>query len=504
VGRAKAAARSLAHEFASDPQPDELFTTIDRNAHQDVIMLSAALLLSWSINSKQASEIGARTARALLDRKGGNENRGAISAERPHLHSLFLDMVRFETAGERYDQASYANELDRIVMTMDNMTERRVVPGRVYTPSTINGREDLTSSFLAILSSSVPGQGDDGLNIRIRQLAVDVSMLPRGDRALRAIVQEIDTLLGVLRSEFSLDAAKPLFASTQDPKLAGKRLGEILISTRSTVENVRSDLLNSLPISKEAVDELRDAAKASLLERLAQLSFFHGVKIVQQNSVSADPVASSAMGGISKAQMVRPQMETPPVNFVEFLASSFRDSAEMRVWNNFVGRPRVRVELDLAVETEAFWDAIKPYADQTGARPILMISRAAEGRALRRFVWGRRAKPAALKIIQKELVDGLASYIATIEGVDIFGMDMPAGTAWLFSGELLRQVSYFGVEDPSQCVDLEYIATDEFNGALRIRYRQTTTWGATPIFELVTPDPDDPDDALSEEKADND
>jgi hypothetical protein len=503
-GEAKAAARTLAYEFASDPQPDELFTTIVRNAHQDVIMLSAALLLSWSINNKQASEIGAKTARALLDRKGGNENRGALSAERPHLHSLFLDMARFEAAGERYDQASYANELDRVVMTMDNMTERRVVPGRVFTPSTINGREDLTSSFLAILASSVPDKGDDGLNNRIRQLAVDVSMLPRGDRALRAIVQEIDALLGVLRSEFSLDAAKPLLASTQDPKLVGKRLGEILESARSTIENVRSDLLKSLPISKEAVDELRDAAKASLLEGFAQLNFFHGVKIVQQHFVSADPVASSAMGGISKAQMVRPPMQTPPVNFVEFLASGFRDSAELRVWDNFVDRPRVRVELDLSVETEAFWEAINPYVDQTGARPVLMISRTAEARALRRFVWGRRAKPSALKITQKELVDGLASYIATIEGVDIFGMNMPAGTAWLFSGELLREVGYFGVDDPSHVVDLEYIATDEFNGSLRIWYRQTTTWGATPIFELVTPDPDDLDDDLNEEKADND
>lgn len=503
-GEAKAAARSLAYEFASDPQPDELFTTIVRNAHQDVIMLSAALLLSWSINNKQASEIGARTARALLDRKGGNENRGALSAERPHLHSLFLDMARFEAAGERYDQASHANELDRFLMTMDNMTERRVVPGRVYTPSTINGREDLTSSFLAILASSVPDSGDDGLNVRIRQLAVDVTMLPRGDSALRAIVQEIHTLLGVLRSEFSLDAAKPLFTSTQDPKLAGERLGEILERARSTIENVRSDMLKSLPISKEAVDDLRDAAKAALLERLAQLNFFQGVKIVQRHFVSADPVASSAMGGINKAQMVRPPMETPPVNFVEFFASSLRDRAEMRVWNNFVSLPKVRVELDLAVETEAFWKAIKPYFDQTGARPVLMVSRTAEGRVLRRFVWDPRAKQVELKITRKELVDGLASYIATIEGVDIFGMDMPAGTAWLFSGELLRQVSYFGVEDPSQCVDLEYIATDEFNGSLRIRYRQTTTWGATPIFELVTPGPDDLDDDLNGERADND
>lgn len=498
-GEAKATARSLSYEFASDPQPDELFTTIVRNAHQDVIMLSAALLLSWSINNKQASDIGARNARALLDHKGSRENSIGPHVRPPQLHSLFLDLARFETAGERFDETSYGGELDRLVTTMDNMTERRVVPGRVFTPSTINGREDLTSSFVAILASSIPNSGDDGLSDRLRKLSADVSVLPNGDRALRAIVQKINTLLKSVQSERSLGSAKPLYAATQDPKLASMRLVEILDSARSAIEDVRSDLLKSLPISNQVVEELRDALKASVLEGLLQLNFFQGVKIVQQKFVSADPVASGAMEGISKAQMVLPPMETPPVNFVEFLVSNFRTWAEMRVWNSFLGRPRVQVKLDLAVEKEAFWKGIKPYVDQTGVRPVLMISRTAEGRALRRFVWGRGATPVALNIARKEVVDGLASYIATIEGVDIFGMDMPVGTAWLFSAELLRQVSYFGVNDPSQFIDLEYVASDEFTGSLQISYRQASIWGTTPIFEIITPDPDDLNDETTDQ-----
>ncbi|MDM9645793.1 hypothetical protein [Rhizobium sp. S163] len=489
---AKAAARSLAYEHASDPQADELFATIVRNAHQDVIMLSAALLLSWSINNKQASDIGARTARALLDRKGGNEHRDASIGERPHLHSLFLDVARFDAAGERYDEASYANELDRLVTTMDNMTERRVVPGRVFTPSTINGREDLTSSFLVILASSVPAKGDDGLVGRLRQLAADVGILPRGDRSLRAISNEIGTLLSVLRSEFSFDAAKPLFGSTENPDFR-KRLDEILENARLAIENVRTDLLKSLPISAEVIEELRSAAQARLLEGGTLLNFFQGVKIVQHHGVGTDPIAFVAIGDISKAHMVRPPMETPPVNFVEFLASSFQDKAEMRVWGAFVNRPRVRVELDLAVENQAFWTAIKPYLLQTGAKPVLLVSRSAEGRALQRFVWGHGAKPDALGITRKDFVEGAASYIATIEGVDVFGVDMPAGTAWLFSGELLQQVSYSGVRTSDHCVDLEYIASDDLNGSLRLSYRQKSTWAETPIFEVITPDPDDLD-----------
>ncbi|MGO7388684.1 hypothetical protein ACCT20_36400, partial [Rhizobium ruizarguesonis] len=136
----------------------------------------------------------------MLARDGGDDNRGGRAAGRPSFHTLLLDFFRLESAGERHVDGSYANELDRMLMSMDTMTERRVVPGRVFTPSTINGKEDLILSFLTILVTFTPETGDDGSSVRIEQLAKDVDVLPRGDRALRGIIEEIVTLQKVLNS----------------------------------------------------------------------------------------------------------------------------------------------------------------------------------------------------------------------------------------------------------------------------------------------------------------
>jgi hypothetical protein len=138
----------------------QLFRLVLTEAHQDVVLLTALLLLFWTINKKQSSQIGASTARLLLTKALPDDDG---ERDRVRFGTAFMRLIRLSVGGSRDAGSSYASLADRLLSVLDNMTERRVVPGRVFTPSTVHGRYDLLVAEVALLTSLVPGQGDDGL-----------------------------------------------------------------------------------------------------------------------------------------------------------------------------------------------------------------------------------------------------------------------------------------------------------------------------------------------------
>jgi hypothetical protein len=130
---AQARIRPLLPQHMPAPSADELFNGMLQGAHEDVLLLTAALLLMWSIENKQTSDIGARTAVELLRRElsdPDDERHG--TRQDKSFGSLMMDVVRLEIAGDRRPDETYGATLDHLVATLDNMTERRVVPGRIF------------------------------------------------------------------------------------------------------------------------------------------------------------------------------------------------------------------------------------------------------------------------------------------------------------------------------------------------------------------------------------
>jgi hypothetical protein len=110
-----------------------------------------------------------------------------------------------------------------LVATLDNMTERRVVPGRVFTPSTLNGRGDLLLAVLAILVAAVPDMNDDGVGQRIAQLAADEKLLPEGDRSLRDMLFELRRYRTALEQEWpQITSGVGLLAPERNVKVLSK------------------------------------------------------------------------------------------------------------------------------------------------------------------------------------------------------------------------------------------------------------------------------------------
>ncbi len=101
--------------------------------------------------------------------------------------------------------------------------------------------------------------------------------------------------------------------------------------------------------------------------------------------------------------------------------------------------------------------------------------------------WSPATDRPKLRIEQRPRGDRQASYIATIEGVDVFGAESPAGEAWLFSAESLRAVRYAETDPADRYAELTLELGDEMKGTVRVR--QALYWSDSPIVELKALDP---------------
>ena len=267
-------------QYMPAPSPDELFNAVLHGAHDDVLLLTAALLLLWSMDQKQVSDLGARTASALLRRElEDSDDERSQPAQDKSFGSLAMDIIRLEIAGDRHPKGTYGADLDRLVESLDNMTERRVVPGRVFTPSTLHGRDGLQVSLLAMLLAKAP-ESDDALTKRIQDLAKNESALPTGDRSLRDVLHSFDRFLNVLETlppvvQRGLTLLKP----GADFPAASARVKSIISSMVQAIEAERTNRLREKPIDSKAIGTLRDAAERAMMTQRGGVPFFRGFSI---------------------------------------------------------------------------------------------------------------------------------------------------------------------------------------------------------------------------------
>jgi hypothetical protein len=107
---------------------------------------------------------------------------------------------------------------------------------------------------------------------------------------------------------------------------------------------------------------------------------------------------------------------------------------------------------------------------------------------VRRFMHAAPADRPSLTMERRPRSDNGDSYIATVEGVDVFGADFTPGVAWLFSAKALRSVRYGELHEPAQYVSVTYELGEQMKGILRVRVRQHLDWADTPIFEIEISD----------------
>lgn len=481
----------LLYDYMPKPAPGQLFAAVVRRAHDDAVLMTAGLLLHWTTHNKQASDIGGRTAGALLRREQSDPNDMRLGREQRELTlgSLLLDLISLELAGESHEDGTYGAELDQLVVTLDNMTERRVVPGRVFTPSTLHSRDELLLSFLTILTAAEP---DNGLQADIGELISDESVLPRGDRSIRGMLRELRQYEKVLEQPSpQIQHGVAILKPGSDVNSATEHVRMVLIETIAAVEAKRHERLIARAVEAGRLERLRAAIEAAILKEPPHVPFFRDVQVNASGKILGE-LKNIDITGMSKAQLLDPSMEDVGYDLDEHLSSRMREWVGQRAWNDFCRRERQVVAVDHAVEDEAFWSEVRGLAAQVGPDPLLVVSRQAEGRALRHLIYRRPNERSNLKVQDqaKDAVGG--SYIATVEGVDVCSADFKPGTAWLFSALALHEIRYGALDAEGHHISLSFEPdADGLKGTLRAVFNQQTVWADLPVFELKIHDPEE-------------
>ena len=482
---AKRRVEALTYDYIGTPSPDHLFASILRGAHGDVLLLTAMLVLYWSISGKQTSDLGARTARLLLRRQGSEEFDDDASGIELAFRPLFMHLVRLKTAAEHFPTVSYSSVLDGLIEMLDNMTEGPLIPGRGYTPSTLHGKDQLVLPSIAILLATTPDEGDDGLLDCIKTLAHEEKVLPQGDQSLRNVMQELESW----RSE--LDELRPeivrcvkVLAPQYDNGHAVTKLRAIIQSTETGIEAERIQRLKARPPNPKMLERIRSSIQAALSDRSIEIPFFIdgevGFVTNQENAVSHD----IGFSGVNKAILTDPPMESPPINLEEFLISGTIRRVKSEAWKSLRYRSSSRRALAERVEDEAFWNQLAELEAEIDGDAALAVSRSAEEPVLWRILHGAPEGRPNLTVEKHPQDMNVASYIATINGIHVFGAALSRGEAWLFSTKALQSVHYAAFGETARYVNVTYEAGEQMKGTLYISIRIVFEWQETPIFEL--------------------
>jgi hypothetical protein len=145
------------HPWPDMPPPQAVFAVILRGFFDDVLLITAVLALAWHASGQQSGDIGARAAVLLLRRQviQGEGSRFAPGGMRPPtvFRSLFSLFIR---AALDDGKGGYGASLDGLIRTLNDMSERHVVPGRVYTSWGWHGLDEVRSQVLAMLAANIP------------------------------------------------------------------------------------------------------------------------------------------------------------------------------------------------------------------------------------------------------------------------------------------------------------------------------------------------------------
>jgi hypothetical protein len=258
------------HPWPELPPPEAVFGLILRGFFDDVLLIAAVLALAWHVNGQQSSDIGARAATLLLRRQviEGEGSRFAPGHMLPWtiFRSLFSLLIR-AALDERYAKGGYGASLDGLVQTLNGMSERHVVPGRVYSSWGWRGLDEVRSQVLAMLAANLPAAGDDSVGRWVREFAANETLFADGDASLRRIDSALKAYAQALGDQLDqnlFERGVHALAPEADATAARARLQAIFADAIAIIQEQRTCRLRALPIDREKWNALMEVVLNAL------------------------------------------------------------------------------------------------------------------------------------------------------------------------------------------------------------------------------------------------
>jgi hypothetical protein len=465
------------------PTPRQLFRAVLRGAHCDVVLLTAALTLYWTTYNKQTTDIGSRTALALLRGELADPDDLAYrGGERPAFGSLMLDVLRWSFAGDRYDEGRYGAVLDGVVERLDRMTERRVISGRVYSPSTLHSRKDLIVPLAGMLLYLAHPERDGAVLQKLQEIAVNETLFPQQDRSLRAAVHDLETYARVLTiPDPLLQRAVSLLDANANYEEGRRALEHVLTRAIQVIEEQRRARLQDRPVSDVRLEEIRKTTESKLLSRPLGISIFRDFEVAADPDGHDGDNLSQRVTDIPKAQLVEPPMTDLDSASGELFSNHVRNRAIKGVWAAFWERDIVHLNVVGGLSSRAFWEQAQRLLPLIGASPVMVVWRQAFNE-LNQLT--RENAPLPLEVQRHRPAAAEGHYFASIQGFETYIEDIDPRTVLIFSGQLLRSIKYQLVSEEENYVILDHTIDENLNVQLTARFRQACDWLQHPIYQL--------------------
>lgn len=463
-----------------------------RAAHDDVLILSAAVVLSWHVNGGLSTDIGHREASAILQRQliegeGSTILTAHVRPAGPFWMALAA-LIRGALRSWR-EEHSYSAGLDELVRQLSGMAARRIVPGRIYSTSGSDGVDTLRSFLLAVMGAYFPsGQTDRAA--WLDWFVANDEVFKDGDRSVRGVIYDAETLGRLIEggaANEDFDKALRSLDPTVDCAARRVELKSFLGALSQRLANLRLDRLRAMAVDPAKIERIRGAIREALLTRGPEVVLFHDVEIRRGAAKSAE-FRVHTFGEIDKGQLVSPDMSSASVDDLRSITVQIeREYLARSVWHEFFGRQRESCTLDMSASPVDRWRAILDQAPRVGARPTLLVPYVPFAEEISTWMY-LRDRPQEFNV--ERLPDmpsgGGVGYVGTINGVHVYQLNELSDRVILCSGHSLRTITYLPLPDADDVVDIALEeGEDPQKSRFRIRTAQVLDWSTDPILEFT-------------------
>ena len=152
-------------------KPQSVFSSLIENAWRDVVWITSGVMLGWLADGKASQEL---TKWALTQLRAGEPlhdqefyGRRSREPQEDEIRPAVPIPSQNGTLRSPLEPGGYAAHLNGVVQFLDVMSERDVIPGRIFRPTTRHDLHDLRLVFSALLLMAIDQQSTNQADERI-------------------------------------------------------------------------------------------------------------------------------------------------------------------------------------------------------------------------------------------------------------------------------------------------------------------------------------------------
>lgn len=469
-------------------QPDAggIFGATLKSIHQDVITIAVGTLLSWHIEDLRGRTAPGRTALELLNWTLEDAEGEIDHFRRPiGFVPFFMSVVRILSAGEQIREAGYPGWLDELARIFDQMSEREVVSGRIYRPTTHSSRDDLIKPWLGCLLLQMDDEDTPSVIGNISKRIAHENKFGGSDSRVRDVLHFLRQAVGQLTAENYPYFEKALALKERQVETATltNRLSGIITGVIEQIEARRTKRLEALPVDREKLDQIRNIIENAILKQSSFGPFDQFVVVRSKAQFEAHQIQVT---GFSKGYLTNPELAQRPLNQEEWLENIGRNLSSQMTWRKFLQHSSEPIVVQGEDDFVATMLDRAAQIRTAGGEPILIVSGWSDPAWIEKWFGWNAQIPAALRVAKNK--DQTArNYIGSVNDIDVFRFSLRASEAYLVRRDLLKEI-ILPSDEGEHFVDISFDEAAE-GGTIQFSLRQGSVWRGDQVVIFKYPAP---------------